>query len=316
MLLDAVGRPGDRAAGRTQGRRRVPAGRPGVPGARGSRHARRRPPTVIVTTAALAGLACPRHATRRFAGLGHRFGRAHDDHGHLTALAGQSDDAVTDADRIAPLLPEHPAYVIYTSGSTGTPKGVACHARATSASLFAATDARFGFGAGDVWTLVPFVRLRLLGVGDVGRAAARRRGLIVVRVETARSPKEFRGAACPCERVTVLTQTPSAFCAAASQAEAAGPASPAGLALRWVIFGGEALGHPCSFAQGIACTATASPRPGQHVRHHRDDRSRHPPSSGRVQRHPAGRPQPDRPPGPGHQRYVLDERLEAGAGRA
>ncbi|MER5302370.1 non-ribosomal peptide synthase/polyketide synthase [Streptomyces lasiicapitis] len=30
----------------------------------------------------------------------------------------------TDADRAAPLLPEHAAYVIYTSGSTGLPKGV------------------------------------------------------------------------------------------------------------------------------------------------------------------------------------------------
>jgi amino acid adenylation domain-containing protein/FkbM family methyltransferase/non-ribosomal peptide synthase protein (TIGR01720 family) len=30
-----------------------------------------------------------------------------------------------DADRIAPLLPQHPAYVIYTSGSTGMPKGAA-----------------------------------------------------------------------------------------------------------------------------------------------------------------------------------------------
>jgi len=30
----------------------------------------------------------------------------------------------TDAERIAPLLPQHPAYVIYTSGSTGLPKGV------------------------------------------------------------------------------------------------------------------------------------------------------------------------------------------------
>ncbi|MEO6083735.1 MAG: amino acid adenylation domain-containing protein [Umezawaea sp.] len=35
-----------------------------------------------------------------------------------------SDADLTDADRLAPLLPEHPAYVIYTSGSTGKPKGV------------------------------------------------------------------------------------------------------------------------------------------------------------------------------------------------
>ncbi|MGW5316864.1 amino acid adenylation domain-containing protein [Nocardia thailandica] len=40
-------------------------------------------------------------------------------------LAGLPPDPVTDADRRAPLRPEHPAYVIYTSGSTGRPKGVA-----------------------------------------------------------------------------------------------------------------------------------------------------------------------------------------------
>ncbi len=31
---------------------------------------------------------------------------------------------LTDADRLSPLLHDHPAYLIYTSGSTGTPKGV------------------------------------------------------------------------------------------------------------------------------------------------------------------------------------------------
>ncbi|MGH3678808.1 MAG: amino acid adenylation domain-containing protein [Natronosporangium sp.] len=34
------------------------------------------------------------------------------------------DTDLTDADRTAPLSPEHPAYVIYTSGSTGLPKAV------------------------------------------------------------------------------------------------------------------------------------------------------------------------------------------------
>jgi len=39
-------------------------------------------------------------------------------------VARLDGSSVTDADRLAPLLPAHPAYVIYTSGSTGRPKGV------------------------------------------------------------------------------------------------------------------------------------------------------------------------------------------------
>ncbi|MFI1920288.1 amino acid adenylation domain-containing protein [Nocardia sp. NPDC020380] len=39
-------------------------------------------------------------------------------------LAVFSPGPITDADRIRPLLDQHPAYVIFTSGSTGRPKGV------------------------------------------------------------------------------------------------------------------------------------------------------------------------------------------------
>ncbi|MGH3761345.1 non-ribosomal peptide synthetase [Actinophytocola sp.] len=35
-----------------------------------------------------------------------------------------ADTNLTDADRVAPLLPAHPCYVIYTSGSTGAPKAI------------------------------------------------------------------------------------------------------------------------------------------------------------------------------------------------
>jgi amino acid adenylation domain-containing protein/non-ribosomal peptide synthase protein (TIGR01720 family) len=48
-----------------------------------------------------------------------------DDLEGLAAVAEVSGAALTDADRRAPLHPDHPAYVIYTSGSTGRPKGVA-----------------------------------------------------------------------------------------------------------------------------------------------------------------------------------------------
>ncbi|MEV2250525.1 non-ribosomal peptide synthase/polyketide synthase [Streptomyces sp. NPDC050147] len=40
------------------------------------------------------------------------------------AVANQAPGSIADAERRAPLRPEHAAYVIYTSGSTGRPKGV------------------------------------------------------------------------------------------------------------------------------------------------------------------------------------------------
>ncbi|MBQ0896940.1 amino acid adenylation domain-containing protein, partial [Micromonospora sp. U56] len=55
--------------------------------------------------------------------------------------AEQADGDLTDADRAAPLRPEHPAYVLYTSGSTGRPKGVVVEHRAVAAYLAWARDA-------------------------------------------------------------------------------------------------------------------------------------------------------------------------------
>ena len=54
----------------------------------------------------------------------------------LDHTATHADNSLTDADRIAPLRPEHPAYLLYTSGSTGKPKGVVVEHRSL-ANLYA-----------------------------------------------------------------------------------------------------------------------------------------------------------------------------------
>ncbi|MER6031537.1 amino acid adenylation domain-containing protein [Streptomyces sp. NPDC001851] len=152
-------------------------------------------------------------------------------------LAGQHPDDLADADRGGVLDPRSPAYVIYTSGSTGRPKGVVVPHR-NVVRLFSATEPWFGFGPDDVWTLFHSYAFDF-SVWELWGPLLSGGRLVVVPYEVSRSPGEFLRLLVK-EGVTVLNQTPSAFYQL-MRADAEEPAVGRELALRQVVFGGEAL---------------------------------------------------------------------------
>ncbi|HEX7186036.1 MAG TPA: condensation domain-containing protein, partial [Thermoanaerobaculia bacterium] len=128
------------------------------------------------------------------------------------------------------------AYAIYTSGSTGHPKGVGVTHRNVT-RLLEATRPWFGFGEGDVWTLFHSYAFDF-SVWEIWGALAYGGRLVIVPWETSRSP-EALAELLEREGVTVLNQTPSAFYGLVDLEQRTD--RPAGPALSWVIFGGEAL---------------------------------------------------------------------------
>nr|BBD84692.1 non-ribosomal peptide synthetase [Chromobacterium sp.] len=152
--------------------------------------------------------------------------------GHELEQAGDGNP-----ERARPLGADHAAYVIYTSGSTGQPKGVLVPHR-NVLRLLDSTERWFGFGAGDAWTLFHSYAFDF-SVWEIWGALLSGGRLVVVPRAAVQAPDEFL-ALLDREKISVLNQTPSAFYAL-MQAEAARPETAPELALRTVIFGGEAL---------------------------------------------------------------------------
>ncbi|MFT3925001.1 MAG: amino acid adenylation domain-containing protein [Myxococcales bacterium] len=140
-----------------------------------------------------------------------------------------------EGDLEGPDVLESLAYVIYTSGSTGKPKGCLIEHRHV-VRLFQACDAWFHFGPDDVFSVFhsfafDFSVFELWGALMFGGRA------VVVPQSVTRAPDDFLSL-CVREKVSVLCQTPSAFRQfVANEAKLA----PGALALRLVVFGGEAL---------------------------------------------------------------------------
>jgi amino acid adenylation domain-containing protein len=133
--------------------------------------------------------------------------------------------------------PNSLAYVIYTSGSTGKPKGVLIE-HGNVVRLMMNDRLPFAFTGADIWTMFHSYCFDF-SVWEMYGALLYGGTLVVVPEQVTKDPSLFLGLLAR-EKVTVLNQTPTAFYNLTVEA-LGGP--PDGLALRYVIFGGETL-HP------------------------------------------------------------------------
>jgi nonribosomal peptide synthetase DhbF len=168
-----------------------------------------------------------------------------DDAVCTVAVAAFAAGRLDDRERVTPLVPKHPAYVIYTSGTSGRPKGVVVP-HGNVARLVAQTLGWFDFGPGDAWTLFHSYAFDF-SVWEMWGALATGGRLVVVPHLVARSPAEFRELLAT-ERITVLDQTPAAFYQLTGVW-----GDGTDLAVRYVVFGGEALdcGRVARWARGM-----------------------------------------------------------------
>ena len=149
-------------------------------------------------------------------------------------LAAETD--YFDSNPISTAAANNLAYVIYTSGSTGRPKGVMV-THHNVRRLFAITEQEYHFNNEDVWTLFHSYAFDF-SVWEIWGALLYGGRLIVVPDRIKHSPEAFHQLLQQ-QGVTVLNQTPTSFYQLDHVDKYALMQIP--LALRLIIFGGEAL---------------------------------------------------------------------------
>jgi amino acid adenylation domain-containing protein/non-ribosomal peptide synthase protein (TIGR01720 family) len=134
-----------------------------------------------------------------------------------------------------PVGPRDLAYCIYTSGSTGQPNGVLVE-HMNVVRLLKNANFQFSFTERDVWTFFHSYAFDF-SVWEIFGTLAYGGTIVVVPSDFTRDAGAFLDLLCR-EKVSVLSQTPAAFYNLAAQAVVTHQPE---LALRYVVFGGEAL---------------------------------------------------------------------------
>ncbi|MGW6981620.1 amino acid adenylation domain-containing protein [Streptomyces sp. NPDC054932] len=162
----------------------------------------------------------------------------------LSELADTAADALTDAERTAPLAGGHPAYVIYTSGSTGRPKGVVVP-HAALANFLRMQAHELDLAPGQRLVAVTTVSFDIAAL-EIHTPLISGATVVLADRDTVRDPAAL-ATLVDAHRPSVMQATPSLWHALLEDGR------PASLGGTRVLVGGEAL--PAALAERLARTA-------------------------------------------------------------
>ena len=155
---------------------------------------------------------------------------------HGDVIYVDSPDIALNADDnlLSDVTPASPLYVLYTSGTTGMPKGVSI-SHCNIVNLVKKVTPAFGVGHDDTWTMFHTYCFDA-AAWEMYASLLTGGKLVIVPISVAKNPSEFADLL-HAQRVTMMSQPPSSFYNLIDELTS----RPQGIALRYVILGGEAV---------------------------------------------------------------------------